>query len=59
LALLSRSALAMDALAAIFLAWPETWGEEDSIAALMQDPAAPDARDVWPSAVSDSRHIEL
>jgi ATP-dependent RNA helicase DeaD len=37
LALLSRSALAMDALAAIFLAWPETWGEEDSIAALMQD----------------------
>ena len=37
LTLLSRSALAMEALAAIFLAWPETWGEEDSIASLMQD----------------------
>ena len=37
LTLLSRSALSMDALASLFLAWPESWGEEDSITALMQD----------------------
>jgi ATP-dependent RNA helicase DeaD len=37
LTLLSRSALSMDALTSLFLAWPETWGEEDSITALMQD----------------------
>jgi len=37
LTLLSRSALSMDALTSLFLAWPESWGEEDSITALMQD----------------------
>jgi ATP-dependent RNA helicase DeaD len=37
LTLLGRSALSMDALASIFLAWPESWGDEDSITALMQD----------------------
>ncbi|MEA2725367.1 MAG: ATP-dependent helicase DeaD [Gemmatimonadales bacterium] len=37
LTLLSRSALNMDGLTSLFLAWPESWGEEDSITALMQD----------------------
>ena len=37
LTLLTRSALSMDALTSLFLAWPESWGEEDSITALMQD----------------------
>jgi ATP-dependent RNA helicase DeaD len=37
LTLLSRSALRMDALTSLFLAWPESWGEEDSLTALMQD----------------------
>jgi ATP-dependent RNA helicase DeaD len=37
LTLLTRSALSMDAVASLFLAWPESWGEEDSITALMQD----------------------
>ena len=37
LTLLSRSGLSMDALTSLFLAWPESWGEEDSITALMQD----------------------
>jgi len=37
LTLLSRSALNMDTLTSLFLAWPESWGEDDSITALMQD----------------------
>ena len=37
LTLLSRSGLSMDALTSLFLAWPESWGEEESITALMQD----------------------
>ncbi|MEP7226597.1 MAG: DbpA RNA binding domain-containing protein [Gemmatimonadales bacterium] len=37
LTLLTRSGLSMDALTSLFLAWPESWGEEDSITALMQD----------------------
>ena len=37
LTLLSRSALSMDGLTSLFLAWPESWGEEDSLTALMQD----------------------
>ena len=37
LTLLSRSALSMDTITSLFLAWPETWGEDDSISALMQD----------------------
>ncbi len=37
LTLLSRSALTMDSLTSLFLAWPESWGEDDSITALMQD----------------------
>jgi ATP-dependent RNA helicase DeaD len=37
LTLLSRSGLSMDALTSLFLAWPESWGEEDSITPLMQD----------------------
>lgn len=37
LTLLTRSALSMDTLTSLFLAWPESWGEEDSITALMQD----------------------
>jgi ATP-dependent RNA helicase DeaD len=37
LTLLGRSALSMDALQALFLAWPESWGDEDSLTPLMQD----------------------
>ncbi|HJR16857.1 MAG TPA: DbpA RNA binding domain-containing protein [Gemmatimonadales bacterium] len=37
LTLLSRSALSMDAVTSLFLAWPESWESEDSISPLMQD----------------------
>jgi ATP-dependent RNA helicase DeaD len=37
LALLRRSALGPDSVAAVFLAWPETWQEGESLAPLMQD----------------------
>lgn len=37
LTLLRRSALPIDSLAAVFLAWPENWDEEDSLTPLMQD----------------------
>jgi hypothetical protein len=37
LALLRRSALGQDAIAAVFLAWPERWQEQESLAPLMQD----------------------
>jgi ATP-dependent RNA helicase DeaD len=37
LELVGRSAFSMDAVSAIFLAWPESWSDEDSITALMQD----------------------
>ncbi len=37
LTLLSRSALSMDAVTAVFLAWPESWGDEESLTPLMQD----------------------
>jgi ATP-dependent RNA helicase DeaD len=37
LTLLSRSALSMDTLTSVLLAWPESWGEEENITALMQD----------------------
>jgi ATP-dependent RNA helicase DeaD len=37
LTLSSRSALQLDAVTTLFLAWPESWEEEESITALMQD----------------------
>lgn len=37
LALLRRSVLGPDSVAAVFLAWPESWQEDDSLAPLMQD----------------------
>ena len=37
LALLRRSALDVEAVAAVFLAWPESWPEGESLAPLMQD----------------------
>src|SRR5687768_11256023 len=37
LTLLGRSALMPEAITAAFLAWPESWGDEDSITPLMQD----------------------
>jgi ATP-dependent RNA helicase DeaD len=37
LTLLRRSALRMDSLTAVLLAWPESWDDEDSITPLMQD----------------------
>jgi ATP-dependent RNA helicase DeaD len=35
--LAGRSALRMDAIAGLFLAWPESWPDEDGFAPLMQD----------------------
>jgi ATP-dependent RNA helicase DeaD len=37
LTLLGRSALGLESIAALFLAWPESWEDEDSISPLMQD----------------------
>jgi ATP-dependent RNA helicase DeaD len=37
LTLLGRSALSLDSVTALFLAWPESWGDDDSITPLMQD----------------------
>jgi ATP-dependent RNA helicase DeaD len=37
LTLLGRSALSMELIATVFLAWPESWTDEDSITPLMQD----------------------
>jgi DbpA RNA binding domain len=37
LILATRSALRMDGVTALFLAWPETWADEDKITPLMQD----------------------
>lgn len=37
LELLQRSALGLETIAAVFLAWPETWPDGDSLAPLMQD----------------------
>jgi ATP-dependent RNA helicase DeaD len=37
LTLAARSALSMDAIAGLFLAWPENWTDEDSLTPLMQD----------------------
>lgn len=37
LSLAERSALRMDAIAGLFLAWPESWPDEDSLTPLMQD----------------------
>ncbi len=37
LTLLGRSAVSMDAVTALFLAWPESWGDDESITLLMQD----------------------
>jgi ATP-dependent RNA helicase DeaD len=35
--LVSRSALSMESIASLFLAWPEGWLEDESLAPLMQD----------------------
>src|SRR5918994_483132 len=37
LTLTTRSALRMEDITALFLAWPETWADEDQITPLMQD----------------------
>ena len=37
LTLATRSALRMEDVTALFLAWPETWADEDTITPLMQD----------------------
>ena len=37
LTLLARSALRVEVIGAIILAWPESWGDEDAITPLMQD----------------------
>jgi ATP-dependent RNA helicase DeaD len=50
LALLGRSALSMDTLTALFLAWPEIWGDEESLAPLMQDLPKETQRIIYTSA---------
>jgi ATP-dependent RNA helicase DeaD len=37
LTLLGRSALSMDTLTTLFLAWPESWADQESLTPLMQD----------------------
>jgi ATP-dependent RNA helicase DeaD len=37
LTLLGRSALSLEAVSALILAWPESWADEDAITPLMQD----------------------
>ncbi len=50
LTLLSRSALSMDTLAALFLAWPESWADEESLTPLMQDLPKDTQRVIYTSA---------
>lgn len=52
LTLLRRSALSMDSLAAVLLAWPEGWDDEDSITSLMQDLPKEAQRVIYTSAPS-------
>ena len=52
LTLLRRSALPMDSLAGVFLAWPENWDDEDSITPLMQDLPKDTQRLIYTSAPS-------
>ena len=37
LTLVTRSALSMDSIAGLFLAWPESWADEEAVTPLMQD----------------------
>jgi ATP-dependent RNA helicase DeaD len=50
LTLLGRSALSMDRLRALFLAWPESWGDEESLTPLMQDLPKDTQRVIYTSA---------
>ena len=50
LALLRRSALGPESVAAVFLAWPESWPESESLAPLMQDLAKEAQRIVFTSS---------
>jgi len=50
LILLGRSALALDAITTVFLAWPESWGDEDSVTPLMQDLPKETQRVIYTSA---------
>jgi ATP-dependent RNA helicase DeaD len=50
LALLRRSALPLDAFITVFLAWPESWDDEDSITPLMQDLSKEAQRIIYTSA---------
>ena len=48
--LLRRSALRMDSIAALLLAWPESWDDEESITPLMQDLPKETQRIIYTSA---------
>ncbi len=50
LTLLGRSALSMDRLTALFLAWPESWGGEESLTPVMQDLPKETQRIIYTSA---------
>jgi hypothetical protein len=50
LALLGRSALGVEMIAAVALAWPESWQEADSLSPLMQDLDKDAQRLVWTAA---------
>jgi ATP-dependent RNA helicase DeaD len=52
LALLRRSALVPDGIAAVFLAWPESWESRESLAPLMQD-LGKDAQRIVCTAAAD------
>jgi ATP-dependent RNA helicase DeaD len=50
LRLLGRSALSVDAIAALVLAWPESWADEDAITPLMQDLSKETQRVIYTAA---------
>ena len=50
LRLLGRSALSVDAITALVLAWPESWADEDAITPLMQDLSKETQRVIYTAA---------
>ena len=50
LTLVTRSALNMDAIAGLFLAWPENWADEEAVTPLMQDLPKETQRLIYTSA---------
>jgi ATP-dependent RNA helicase DeaD len=57
LALHKRSALGMDGLVGVMLAWPESWEDQDSLAPLMQDLGRDAQRIVLTSAAAGAAEL--